>query len=108
MGHINGLEPSHILFVRTKKLAARRKVVIHDIENLAVHTTDQAGKNDRVGAVVHVSERNCVRPAYVQEDPKHIYAYAANERFFARAVNTSGPHDDIRNPEVPAVFGYKL
>jgi hypothetical protein len=61
MGKIDRFEASHVLLIQTEKLAAGGQVIVHDIEDLAVHTLDEPSQDDRFGTVVDVREGYGIR-----------------------------------------------
>ena len=56
MRHVDRFESSYVLLVLTQELAAGGKVVVDDVECLAVDAFDKAGQDDRLSTVVDVGE----------------------------------------------------
>src|SRR5580765_2798010 len=48
---IDGLEFSYVAFVLAQELSTRRQVVVHNIENFAIHSAPQPGQRDGLRAV---------------------------------------------------------
>jgi hypothetical protein len=70
-------------------------LIVHHVENLAIHSLDEPGEHYGFRAIVHVSQRKAAAPAKVHEKPKGIYTYKARDRLLARTENNSGPHNRI-------------
>src|ERR1039457_3130538 len=74
--HANG-EKFYLRFVGRQKFSAGEQFVIHDVENLAVHTRFQSGQNNCVRAIVHKGQRKLIRAAQVNKESKGINSHAA-------------------------------
>src|SRR5262249_6425120 len=92
-------EMSHIPFVQTQKLAARRQIIVHDVEYLAIDSILQSDECDRLCTVVNVRERDRVRAAKVQKDTKRPDPHPARDADFSGAIDGPRPDDDIWDTE---------
>src|SRR5215469_2589147 len=87
MRYIVRLKPSNILLVKTKKLSARRKIVIKNIKHLAINSRFKSGQDNRSGAVVNVCKRNEVRATQMEKRPKGCNSYSTADCRLARSVH---------------------
>src|SRR5215831_4712403 len=65
LGQVNRREAAYVAFVEPEELPARRHVIIHDIEHLAVDAWLESGEHDGFGAVVDERQRNGIAAAEV-------------------------------------------
>src|SRR5438034_7691419 len=65
---VDGGETSDIFLIQTQKLAARREVIVDDIEDLTIDSFHQASQNDCFRAIVHIGEGQGVGTADMQKE----------------------------------------
>src|SRR5439155_22527300 len=68
VGDIEPREPTDVGLVQTQEPAAGGKIVVDDVEDLALHASPEPRECDRLRAVVDVRERDGVAATHVQED----------------------------------------
>src|SRR5262249_17412574 len=95
---------SHVPLVLAQETPARRQPVVDDVEHLRVDAFDQAGSDDRVGAIVDVGERNRVAAAEMQKDAEGSDANATRYGFVAWAIHAPGSNDHVRDSMRPSVL----
>jgi len=84
VGQVDGSEAAHAPLVQIQKLPAGRKVIVHDVESLAVDPALQPGEDDGFRAVVDIGQRQRVRPAEMKEDAERPDADTTSKRYFDR------------------------
>src|SRR2546422_7128490 len=87
----------NILFVKTQKRPAGGKIIVDDIDHLAIDSSLQSRQHNRLYAIIHVRERYGVGATQVQKYPKRIDPYSPGDLLLAGTINRPGSHDDVRN-----------
>ena len=62
--------------VGSQELAAREKLVVDNVENLAVHAGLEPGEDDRIGTIVDKRQGQKIGSAHLDEDAKRVDADA--------------------------------
>jgi len=91
--------------VETQKLAAGRKIVVHDIEDFSFEASFQSCHYDCVGAVIDIRKGHHVGSAQMKKDAKRINAHSAGNALFAGTINIARSDNDVWEPKSLAVFG---
>src|SRR3974390_156447 len=107
-GYVQRPEPMHVPFVEPQESSAGRKVVVHNVEDLAVDFLLHTRKQDGVGTIIDVSEWYGVTAAHMEEWAEAIDAHAAGDAGLSGTINRSGSYDHVRKSELPAVLGHYL
>src|SRR5580693_7455524 len=108
MGDIHRWETSDIPLVLTQELPAGRKVVVEDVEDLAVHSRSQPCQRNGLCAVIDIRERYRVGATQVEKDTERSDSHPAGDVLLAGTIHAPWPDDDVRNPESPAVLDHEL
>ena len=95
----------HVPLVQPQEAPAGRKVVVHHIEHLAVHTTHEPSQHDGIRTVIDVCEWNGIGASEVQKEPERADPHSVCNGFIARTVHIAGSDDDIRNAMLLSVLG---
>src|SRR5438034_1343471 len=105
VGDIERREPPDVGLVQTQEPAAGGKIVVDDVEDLALHASPEPRECDRLRAVVDVRERDGVAATHVQEDSERPDPHSARDTRLAGTVHRPRPDDDVRDPEFLAILG---
>ena len=95
IGNRDGTETARVPFEIAQEISAARQFVVHDVEHLAIDSLHQSREGNGFGAVVHISQRNAISTAKMQEYPKSVDPDPRSELLTrARAENCPGSHGD--------------
>ena len=97
MRDIEGSEGTDFLLVHCQKLPARRKVIVHDVEDLAFHSFLDSRQGDRLSTVIYICKRDGIRSSQMEKNAESIHSDASMNPFLARPVNNSRANKDVRN-----------
>ncbi len=95
-------------FVQAQEFAAAGKVVIHNIEYLAVSSVLNPGKNYRTGAVIDIRQRYRVGATQVKKNPERPDSNAAGNSLISGPVDLTWSDDCVRDAASGRILEHNL